>query len=292
MARSTATQTEQKTGWLGRGWASSSGFLLGLGALAVASLVGLLVFYAAERYVTESPRFRFRLARMAGDEDNLRIRGANRSAADEIRRVFRADQGRSLYTLPIDERRAQILSVKWVRDAAVIRRWPDGIDVVVGERQPAAFAHLQRHRSDPPKLMLVDDAGELLPIPDKHDYRLPVLIGLSQQQTLDARADRVRLMHYFLKEIADSGVRVADLDVADTSNLKCRVSLDGRTVVLLMGADGFAANMKRFVGHWQEIQERMPQAQVLDMRVAEHITAAQAEEDAGETRGSGVRGKN
>jgi cell division septal protein FtsQ len=275
--RSTATQSENKAGWLGRGWATSSGFLLGLGALAVVSLTGLFVFYAAENYVTASPRFRFRLAQLAGDEDNLRIRGANRAAADEIRRFFRNDQGRSLYTLPLVERRTQILSVKWVRDAAVIRRWPDGIDVVVGERKPAAFVHLPRHRSEPPKLMLIDEAGELLPIPEKHDYRLPVLVGISQQQTPEARAGRVRLMQFFLKDISEAGVRVADLDVADTANLKCRITMDGHSVVLLMGAEGFGNNMRRFVAHWPEIQERMPNAQVLDMRTPEHITAAEDE---------------
>ena len=273
----TPAQTDSKSSWLGRGWATSSGFLIGLGALAITTLIGLVTFYAAERYVSESPRFRFRLAQMAGDEDNLRIRGANRAAADEIRHFFRNDQGRSLYTMPIVERRAQILGVKWVRDAAVIRRWPDGIDVVVDERRPAAFVHLVRRRSDPPKLMLVDDAGQLLAIPDKSDFKLPVLLGLREDQTAAARAARVRLMHFFLKDVTGLGVRIADLDVADTRNLKCRVTLDGRSLVLLMGADGFNANMRRFVDNWTEIQQRMPNAQMLDMRVPDHISATEAE---------------
>jgi len=277
-------QAESSTGWFGRGWASSSGFIIALGVLAMLAMVALVAFYASERYVSESPRFRFRMAQMAGDEDNLRIMGSNRAAAAEIRRVFHQDQGRSLYTLPVAERRAQILAVKWVREAAVIRRWPDGIDVVVDERQPAAFVHLTRRRSDPPKIMLVDDAGELLPIPEKNTYKLPVLLGLREDQPVSARADRVRLMRYFLRDIDGAGVQVAELDVADTRNVKCRLSLSGRTLMLLMGADGFGANIRRFRDHWSEIQQRMPQAQVLDMRVPEHITAAAEEEPAGERK--------
>ena len=276
MART--VQAETSGGWFRRGWASASGFVLALGLLAVGALTLLFVFYSGERYVSESPRFRFRLAEMAGDGDNLRIMGANRAAADEIRGVFRHDQGRSLYTMPIEERRAQVLAVRWVREAAVIRRWPDGIDVMVDERRPAAFVHLTRKRSDAPKLMLIDEEGELLPIPDKHNYRLPVLLGLSEEQKPEARADRVRLMNYFFREISGLPVRVAELDAADTRNLKCRVSLDGRSLLLLMGADGFAGNIRRFVDHWPEIQQRMPDAQVLDMRVPEHITAV-ADED-------------
>ncbi len=268
----------EKTGWLGRGWASASGFVLGLSLLAVASLAALFVFYSSERYVSENPRFRFRLAKMAGDEDNLRIMGANRAAADEIRSFFRTDQGRSLYSMPLEERRSQILRVKWVREAAVIRRWPDGIDVVVSERRPVAFVHLPRRRSDPPKLMLVDDAGELLPIPERHSYKLPVLLGLREDQTAAERAERLHLMRYFFDDIAGQRVKVAELDLGDTRNLKCRVSLNGRTLNLLLGADGFGANVRRFIDHWPEIQQRMPQAQVLDMRVPDHITAA--EEDA------------
>ena len=276
-------QAESSTGWFGRGWASSSGFIIALGALAGLAMIALVMFYASERYVSESPRFRFRMAQMAGDEDNLRIMGSNRAAATEIRKFFREDQGRSLYTLPITERREQIMSVKWVREAAVIRRWPDGIDIVVDERQPAAFVHLTRRRSDPPKLMLVDDEGELLPIPDKHNYKLPVLLGLREDQPVAARADRVRLMRYFFRDIEGARVQVAELDVADTRNVKCRLSLNGRTLMLLMGADGFGANIRRFTDHWAEIQQRMPKAQVLDMRVPEHITAAE-EEPAGDRK--------
>jgi cell division septal protein FtsQ len=276
-----ARGTEQQS-WLGLGWASARGFILALSLLAAVGLAAVFAFYAGERYVSENPRFRFRIARMAGDEDNLRVMGANRAAADQIRAFFRADQGRSLYSLPIEERRSQIVRVKWVREAAVIRRWPDGIDVVVSERRPVAFVHLVRRRSDPPKFMLVDAAGELLPIPDRHNYKLPVLLGLREDHTNSERAERLRLMRYFFDSIAGLRVGVAELDLTDVRNLRCRVSINGRSLMLLLGADGFGDNVKRFLNHWPEIQQRMPAAQVLDLRVADHITAAEAEPEGSE----------
>jgi hypothetical protein len=87
-------------------------------------------------------------------------------------------------------------------------------------------------------------------------------------------------MEYFLKDIADLGIKVGDIDVGDPRNLKCRITLDGRSVLLLMGPDNFAANLQRLLSHWQEIQQRLPMAKVLDLRVAEHITA----EETGDAR--------
>jgi cell division protein FtsQ len=276
MPRRVSEETVESSSWIGRGWSSSSGFLLPLLGLGVVSLTVLFAWFTFESYLSSSPRFRFRMARMAGEADNLRVRGANRAAKTEIRKLFDDDQGRSLYHMPLAERREQILSIKWVRDAAVIRRWPDGIDVVVEERRPVAFVQLPRQRSQPSGLMLIDAEGHLLPIPEQNDYRLPLLIGLRTDQLPQDRAARVALMKFFLDDVADAGARVAEIDVADPRNLKCRLTVKDRSVLLLLGGENFGANLRRLLAHWDEIEQRMPNATVLDLRVPEHITAAQA----------------
>jgi cell division protein FtsQ len=243
--------------------------------LVLASALGLGLLFGlnwGESYLNSNGRFRFHMAQMAGETDNLRVMGANRTVTGEVRKIFYADHGSSLYRLPVSERREQIRQVRWVRDAVVIRRWPDGVDVMVEQRQPVAFAQLSGS-GGAPKVLLVDDSGILLAIPDREHYELPLLLGLNENQSDVERAARVRLMRYFYKETAGLPVKIGELDVADTRNLKCRVVLDGRSVMLVLGGEGFRDNMQRLLDHWQEIQEKMPDVKVLDLRVADHITA-------------------
>ena len=80
-------------------------------------------------------------ARRRGSE--LRI--ARRSPAPRtpppraIEAVFAEDFGRSVYLIPLSERRASLRTVDWVKDASVARFWPNRVVVGVTERKPVAF---------------------------------------------------------------------------------------------------------------------------------------------------------
>jgi cell division protein FtsQ len=270
-------QPSSSLGWLRVGRA----FVLPLLSVTAIGLLALGVFWTSEEYLIENPRFKFQLAQLAGDATTLRVGGQNRANAADIRDLFLDDHGASVYLVPIEERRAQILQLNWVKDATVVRRWPNEIDVFVVERQPIAFVQLSRRRGGSPDVAFIDEEGVILAIPDRQEYDLPVLLGVRADQRSEDRAARVRVMKRFFDEIEKLPVNVAEVDLADPENLKCRIQVNDRSVVLLLGQENFGVNVRRFLQHWQDIQRRMPEASVLDLRIPDRITAAPTERRSG-----------
>ena len=92
----------------------------------------------------------------------------------EIEAVFKPDEGRSIYTIPLDERRRQIEEISWVHHASVSRVMPNEIWVRVEERVPVAFLWSPKGAS------LVDGEGVLLDAPPETYFNLPVVRGVAQ----------------------------------------------------------------------------------------------------------------
>lgn len=70
--------------------------------------------------------------------------------------------------------RERLLDLPWVADASIRRRWPDGIEVSITERKPAAIWQYQG------KLTLVDVHGTPLPSEKLEDFaHLPLVVGSS-----------------------------------------------------------------------------------------------------------------
>ena len=108
---------------------------------------------------------------------------------------------------------------------------------------------------------------------------MPALSGLREDQKLEDRALRVRQMLRFYSQSKGSNLVISEVNLANLRNLKCRVKLADRSYLLLMGQEDFAYNLKRFEQHMAEIERKMPQAAVLDMRSRDTITASDEEQD-------------
>ena len=124
------------------------------------------------------------------DHPNLSIRGLDHASSTQVLAVFARDFGRSVYLLPLAERRRALLAIEWVRDAAVGRRWPNRVEVKIVERVPVAFAMLPQPGTAYYKVALVDDDGALLEPPPRAAFTLPVLYGLSAVQPVACCARR------------------------------------------------------------------------------------------------------
>jgi hypothetical protein len=70
---------------------------------------------------------------------------------------------------------------------------------------------------------------------------------------------------------SDAG-KVAEVDVSDPSNLKVKQSSGGRMVTLLLGDRNFDARYRNFANHFSEIQQKLPGAATLDLRIEDRIT--------------------
>ena len=79
--------------------------------------------------------------------------GLTYASRSKVQRVFAADFERSIFSVPLAERRRRLLAIDWVEDASVSRVWPDRLVVRIRERKPVAFVSF---RSGP---LLIDAAG-------------------------------------------------------------------------------------------------------------------------------------
>src|SRR5580704_2394585 len=130
--------------------------------IAIASVICVLLiasiyfFHRWEQFLIRDPRFA--LSGVDGDPGAIEIAGAAHASRSEIERVFAIDLGRSVYLLPLSDRREALREVDWVKDASIARLWPNRVVVSVHERKPVAFVTLGSSR-----FALIDDEGVILP---------------------------------------------------------------------------------------------------------------------------------
>lgn len=247
-----------------RVWAVASACV----ALLVAAIAGA---YKLDQFLASDPRF---VLTSAG----LRIEGGEYSARERLWQVFLPDIGRSVYLVPLVERRRALLRVSWVREASIARLWPNRLQVRVTERKPAAFAMLP----DGPqsfRTMLIDSDGVFLDPPARAKFDLPALFGVRAEQTLATRRDRVRLMQQLMDETRSFSKQISEIDVSDPENVKVIQTVDGRAVRLLLGREHFLPKLKNFLNHYADIRKRLPQASVFDLRLDDRITALETPGD-------------
>jgi cell division protein FtsQ len=239
------------------------------GVLVLALTAALYGFHRLEQDVIRDARFALNGPAGPAGSGTLEIEGAERASASEIARVFAGDLGRSVYLLPLAERRETLRRVNWVQDAAVARLWPNRVVVRVTERRPVAFLTLA-----PSRFALIDEDGVILP-PATGRFELPVLAGVHASDPLADRRDRVRRMQRVIGELGDAGRKLAEIDVSDRDNLKVSQPYQGRMVTLFLGDQHFAERYRNFVNHYEEIKRRLPGAATLDLRLEDRITVVE-----------------
>ena len=100
------------------------------------------------------------------------LRGAHQTAHNEITEALGPVLGASIVHLSLDEARARIEELGWVRSAAVTRLLPDTISISVREREPAAVWQLKG------VLYLIDDSGAIIREVDAGEYaNRPLIVG-------------------------------------------------------------------------------------------------------------------
>jgi len=166
-----------------------------------AVVVAALAFGARQvhAFLITDPRFRL---------EKLEIRGNVYTNLTRVQSVFGADFNRSVFEIPLAERRRHVLAIDWVKTAAITRIWPDGIVVSVSERKPVAFAKLRVAGTMRHWLALIDEEGILLSVPRKVRFHLPVLSGVAEEQSDEDRRVRVETMEHLL---ADLGPQAKDI---------------------------------------------------------------------------------
>jgi cell division protein FtsQ len=238
---------------------------------------GLFAFSRVERFLMRDPRFTFNGPLDPGEESkNLRIDGADHASRAAVTNIFAQDFGRSLYEVPVAERRRRLLAVNWVKQATVLRVWPNQIRVQIEERIPVAFVQLELNDGGT-RAAMIDAEGIVVDQKNAKAYKLPVLMGIRESQSTDERRKRVRRMMKLVEEVGDGMAKISEIDATDSENLKLTQQADGRAVVLIVGNQGFRARLDNFEDNYPEIHKRMPEARIFDLRLIDRITVVPAE---------------
>jgi cell division protein FtsQ len=245
----------------------------GLIALAMCSVLAATI-YASQRFEQFLIRdARFALAGPAEyglESANIQLKGVQYASSARILRAFDSDFGQSIYLVPLAARRDTLLKVGWVRDATIVRVWPDHLIVAIEERKPVAFVKLPAEGMT--RWGLIDEAGVILDPPQKAPFHLPVLSGVPLGEPANRRSWRVKRMQQLLRDLGKRAESVSEVDASDLDDLKIARSVQGRGVTLLMGDRNFASRLENFLQHYPDIHRKMPQAATFDLRLDDRIT--------------------
>ena len=236
----------------------------------------LFAWHLTEEFLIKDDRFRVAEAEeLAGQSPNLVVEGVHYASASQVRHVFAQDFGRSLYLVPLQARREQLLAIDWVQDAAVSKVWPDTVRVTIHEREPVAFVRLSAMHSPDgiAKLALIDRYGHILRPRVAAKFTLPVISGLKENESVEGRRARVMRATALLREIGPLGAQVSEVDASDPNNLVVAEHVGNEVVNLMLGEENYAERLRNFLANYSEIKEQRPDATTLDLRVDGVITA-------------------
>ena len=205
---------------------------------------------------------------IAGDPllalSTVRLEGGKYVSTAEIEDKFSADKGRSVFQVPLEQRRMEIQQIPWVRSAIVRRVLPNQIRVTVTERSPVAFVARAEG------LALIDQEGVVLDTPRDATFRFPVLRGIAVEDSAASRRDKMQLYGALMKDLTRGGLQgsdvISEVDLQDAQDARMIVSDSSGTVLLHLGKENFLGRYLIYLSHIEEWKKKFPNIESVDLR--------------------------
>ena len=204
--------------------------------LAILSVLGFLVFKGYQT-VTASSFF---------DMKKVEVRGISRVSREDIERIVRIQTERNgVWNAELEQIKADVEKLNFVKTAVVSRILPDGVLVRVEERMPRAVVRL--NAGD----FWVDDDAIIVGTVGKNENRPPfVLRGWSEEKSEKAQKEnqeRVKLFSKILEEWKTLGIekQVEVLNLSDFQDLKAIVEDSNEKVEIYLGKEDFGKRLQR-----------------------------------------------
>ncbi|MSV31172.1 MAG: FtsQ-type POTRA domain-containing protein [Bryobacterales bacterium] len=263
MAKKQQTENEERFLTIRRG--------LIIATLASIALVALLWgAIQLEHFLIRDPQFTLASPPDPGEASlAVEIMGVAHSARDNVAAMFEKDYGRSIYLLPLRQRRDELLRLQWVKDARVTRVWPNRLQIRITEREPAAFVQLPGET----ELPLIDTDGFILRPEIQESLNLPILTGVTRQQSDDERRVRVRRLRKLMSDSGELSAKISEVDASDPDNLKVMQDAGGKAVTLIIGNRYFKRRLEKFRQNADELLRRDPSKTTFDLRIDGSIYA-------------------
>ena len=263
MAKKQQTENEERFLTIRRG--------LIIATLASIALVALLWgAIQLEHFLIRDPQFTLASPPDPGEASlAVEIMGVAHSARDNVAAMFEKDYGRSIYLLPLRQRRDELLRLQWVKDARVTRVWPNRLQIHITEREPVAFVQLPGET----ELPLIDTDGFILRPEIQESLNLPILTGVTRQQSDDERRVRVRRLRKLMSDSGELSAKISEVDASDPDNLKVMQDAGGKAVTLIIGHRYFKRRLEKFRQNADELLRRDPSKTTFDLRIDGSIYA-------------------
>ncbi len=233
-----------------------------LGIVLVAALgIGSLI-----HWIYHSPRFALESLRQ------ITVLGARQVTPAQVRQIFAADLGRNVFFIPLRRRLRALDQLPWVKSAALLRLWPNQLQVRLTERQPVALARVGHG------MEYIDAGGVLLPIPPHAAFQGAVLSGLAgaahgNPGDADRRKIQVaaflQLRQALHQQKLSAAQAFAEIDVSDPRNLRALVTpaaAGGRSLLLDLGRRHFGRRYRLYLQHVNHWLASYPLLQSVDLR--------------------------
>jgi|SRR5579872_164643 len=242
--------------------------------IALGCVALLVVMYTARqvrRFAVTDPRFT--LASPGARLPGLSSDGVVYASVSRVMGTFNGDFGRSVFLMPIAERRRRLLAIDWVEDASIARIWPNRVAVHIKERTPVAFVNLPEPRGTGSRVLLIDGEGVLLEQPAHSHFTFPVLSGVSEEQSEIARRQCVHAMLQLMDDLGGLGKDISEVNAETPDNLIVIMQIEGRALELVMGNRNYFRRLQNFLDHYPEIQRHSGNARAFDLRLDDRVTA-------------------
>ena len=214
--------------------------ILSLAIVACLAIVYLLT------YETIATSAFFRLA-------NVSVSGTTRASATDIEKIVRSNGEKTgVWNADLLTIKQKIENVTFVKNAAVSRRLPSGINVNVTERVPVAIVRLEAGDH------LVDSEGVVLAPASAQEKQIPfAMVGWSEEKSEKAAKENSERLNMYQKMLADwrdydLAKRVKEVDISDLKEPRATLEDSGMPVTIMLGRDNFgkqlADGIKAIVG--------------------------------------------
>jgi cell division protein FtsQ len=236
--------------------------------VVVVLLVGfcLSVYLMAKSYVMHEERF------VIPSSSSIEFEGNRHVTRAQLLGIFGGDVERNIFTVSLEQRRAELEKLPWVAHATVMRLLPNRMRVSVVERTPVAFVRQGSH------IGLVDANGVLLDMPvdsSGQHYSFPVVTGISANDPLSTRAARMKIFQRFTSDLDSSGEAISqelsEVDLSNPEDVKALIPDHSTDILVHFGEDDFLDRYRRFKEHLLEWRAVYPKLYSVDMRYERQV---------------------
>jgi cell division septal protein FtsQ len=174
------------------------------------------------------------------------IRGNSRVSKDEIEKIIRQEtEKKGVWNAELEQIKAGVEKLSFVKTAVVTRILPDGIRVQVEERVPRAVVRLNGRD------FWADDEAVDLGSVAKNENRPPfVLRGWDESKTEKSQKDNQERIKLYLKmqeEWQNLGLakRIISINLSDLQDAQVAIEDSGETVSVFLGKEEYGKRLQR-----------------------------------------------